>query len=144
MRSPLPIAFVFATVLSACAQQEAPAPPAVTKQNPVPEKVYTYVEQMPELPGGGGTGAIASQLMKLLRVPKLKEQLSWPRTKVSFIVGSDGGIYDEQVFLTDSIPEYSAAMLKAVRALPRLTPGYQEGKPVAVKLIIPFSCIMIQ
>jgi outer membrane biosynthesis protein TonB len=117
---------------------------AQTKPIAPAEKVYTYVEQMPQLPGGGGDKAIASQLMRLLRVPKLKEQLSWPRTKVSFIVGSDGRIYDEQVFLTDSIPEYSAAMLRAVRALPRFTPGYQEGKPVAVKITIPFSCIMIQ
>lgn len=137
-------AWLIALALSACAQQEAPKPPMAATPKPAPEKVYTYVEQMPQLPGGGGERAIASQLMRLFRVPKLKEQPSWPRTKVSFVVGSDGRIYNEQVFLTDSIPEYSAAMLKAVRALPRLTPGYQEGKPVAVKLMLPFSCIMIQ
>ena len=108
------------------------------------EKVYTYVEQMPQLPGGGEMPAIAGQLLKLLQVPKLKEQPSWPRTKVSFVVGSDGRIYKEQVVLADSIPAYRAAMLKAVRALPRFTPGYQKGKPVAVKLTIPFSCIMVR
>jgi hypothetical protein len=108
------------------------------------EKVYTYVEQMPQLPGGGGIPAIAGQLMKLLQVPKLKEQPSWPRTKVSFVVDSDSRIYNEQVFLADSILAYRAAMLKAVRALPRFTPGYQKGKPVAVKLTIPFSCIIVR
>jgi hypothetical protein len=126
MNRPTTIVWLLTAALSACAQQEAPTPPAVAKQKPAPEKVYTYVEQMPQLPGGGGERAIVSQLMRLLQVHKLKEQPSWPRTKVSFVVGSDGRIYDEQVFLTDSMPEYSAAMLKAVWALPRFTPGYQE------------------
>ena len=117
---------------------------AQTKPIAAAEKVYTYVEQMPQLPGGGGMPAIAGHLMKLLQVPKFREQPSWPRTKVSFVVGSDGIIYKEQVFLADSIPAYRAAMLKAVRALPRFTPGYQKGKPVAVKLTIPFSCIIVR
>jgi protein TonB len=136
--------WLLTVALSACEQQKAPRLRVAAKLKPEPEKVYTYVEQMPQLPSGGGERAIVSQLLRLLQVPKLKEQPSWPRTKVSFVVGSDGRIYDEQVFLTDSIPEYSAAMLKAVRALPRFTPGYQEGEPVAVKLTLPFSCIMIQ
>jgi len=117
---------------------------AQTKPIASAEKVYTYVEQPPQLPDGGGMPAVANHLMKLLQVPKLKGQPSWPRTKVSFVVGSDGRIYNEQVFLADSIPAYRAAMLKAVRALPRFTPGYQEGKPVAVRLTIPFSCIKAQ
>lgn len=137
-------AWLLALALSACTQQESPGPPLLSKQKPAPGQVYTYAEQMPQLPGGGGMPAIASQLMRLLQIPKLKNQPSWPRTKVSFIVGSDGRIYDEQVFLTDSIPEYSAAMLKAVRALPRFTPGHQAGRPVAVKLAVPFSCILTQ
>ncbi|MGI4763091.1 MAG: energy transducer TonB [Janthinobacterium lividum] len=82
--------------------------------------------------------------MKTLQVPKLKDQPSWPRTKVSFIVGPDGRIYDEQVFLQEPILEYRRAMLVAVRTLPRFKPGYQAGKPVAVKFTIPFSCLMLQ
>ncbi len=108
------------------------------------KRVYTYVEQMPQLPGGGGRPAIANQLLKLLQVPTLKEQPSWPRTVVSFVVGPDGKMYDAQVLLASPVPAYSAAMLKAVRALPRFTPGYQSGKPVAVKLTIPFSCITVR
>ena len=144
MNRPTATVWLLTAALSACAQQEAPAPPVAARPKPAPEKVYTYVEQMPQLPGGGGERAVVSQLMRMLQVPKLKEQPSWPRTKVSFVVGSDGRIYDEQVFLTDSIPEYSAAMLKAVRALPRFIPGYQKGTPVPVKITLPFSCIMIQ
>lgn len=133
-----------AWLLALALQQESPGPPLLSKQKPAPGQVYTYAEQMPQLPGGGGMPAVASQLMRLLQIPKLRNQPSWPRTKVSFVVGSDGIIYDEQVFLTDSIPEYSAAMLKAVRALPHFTPGYQAGKPVAVRLTLPFSCILTQ
>jgi hypothetical protein len=130
--------------LRACAQPSTPEPPAVAKKKTAPGKVYTFVEQMPELPGGGGNQAIAGFLLKTLQVPKLKDQPSWPRTKVSFIVGPDGRIYDEQVFLQDPIPEYRRAMLVAVRTLPRFKPGYQARKPVAVKFTIPFSCIMLQ
>jgi outer membrane biosynthesis protein TonB len=114
------------------------------KQKLQSEEVYTFVEQMPELPGGGGTQAVANELMRTLQVPKLKEQLSWPRTRVSFIVGPDGRIYGEQVLLIESIPEYKNAMLSAIQALPMFKPGYQEGKPVAVRLTLPFSCIMVQ
>lgn len=137
-------AWLLAAALSAGGQRKTPRLLAVGKPKPKPEKVYTYVEQMPQLPGGGGMAAIANQLMRLLQVPKLRERPSWPRTKVSFVVGSDGRIYDAQVFLTDPIAEYRTAMLKAVWTLPRFTPGYQTGKPVAVRLIVPFSCIMVQ
>jgi hypothetical protein len=56
--------------LSACAQQEAPAPPVAARQKPAPEKVYTYVEQMPQLPGGGGQQAIANEILKRVRLTK--------------------------------------------------------------------------
>ena len=144
MNRPSAIVWLLTAALGACAQQKAPKPPVIAKQKFALEKVYTYVEQMPELPGGGGTQAIANELMRALQVPKLKEQLSWPHTKVSFTVSPDGKIYDEQVFLAESIPEYRRAMLNAVRALPKFKPGYQEGKPVAVKLTLAFSCIMVQ
>ena len=117
---------------------------AQTKPLTSAEKVYTYVEQMPHLPGGGGMPAIACHLLQLLQVPKLTGQSSWPRTKISFVVGPDGRIYNEQVFLADLVPAYRAAMLKAVRALPRFTPGYRQGKPVPVRLTIPFACNKVQ
>lgn len=130
--------------LRVCAQPSTPEPLVVAEKKTAPGKVYTFVEQMPELPGGGGNQAVVAFLLKALRVPKLNDQPSWPRTKVSFIVGPDGRVYDEQVFLQEPIPEYHRAMFVAVRKLPRFKPGYQARKPVAVKLTIAFSCIMVQ
>ena len=115
-----------------------------SRKKDTPAKVYTFVEQMPELPRGGGERAVANLLLRVLQVPKLPVQLPWPPTKVSFIVGADGKIYDEQVLLLEPIPAYSQAMLRAIRTLPRFKPGSQAGRPVAVKLTLPFSCILIQ
>jgi hypothetical protein len=138
------ISLLLGATLPACAQQRAPAPAAAAERKSTLVQVYTFVEQMPELPSGGGKQAVANQLLKVLQVPKLKDQPSWPRTKVSFIVGSDGRIHDEQVFLLEPIPAYRQAMLRAIQLLPRFKPGYQAGKPVAVKLTLLFSCIMMQ
>lgn len=140
----LSIILFLVVTLQACAQQSAPAPATVVEKKTAPEQVYTFVEQMPELLSGGGERAVASLLLRTLQVPKLPVQLPWPPTKVSFIVGADGKIYDEQVFLLEPIPAYRQAMLRAIQILPRFKPGSHAGKPVAVKLTFPFSCILIQ
>lgn len=144
MLLPLSILFLLVATLPACAQQGASVSPAAAKRKTARAKVYTFVEQMPELPSGDGQPAIVAFLVKALQVPKLKDRPTWPRTTVSFIVGPDGRIYDEQVFLQEPILAYHRAMLRAVRTLPRFKAGYQAGRPVAVRLTLAFSCIMPQ
>jgi hypothetical protein len=144
MQSQSIIISLLMVTLRADAQERAPTATTVTERKVEFKQVYTFVERMPELPGGGGDQAVVDLLLKALQVPKLKDQPTWPRTKVSFIVGPDGRIYDEQVFLQQPIPEYRRAMLIAVRTLPRFTPGYQSGRPVAVKLSFLFSGTMIR
>lgn len=67
----------------------APGPPEV-----VEDKVYTYVERMPELPGGGGIGAIGAAI---------REQVVRPvaacegRIFVSFVVRPDGTVTDAKI-----------------------------------------------
>ncbi|MGI4736203.1 MAG: energy transducer TonB [Janthinobacterium lividum] len=144
MLPPLIIIFLLVTTLPAYAQRGAPVPSAAAKRKTAPEKIYTFVEQMPDLPSGGGQPAMVAFLLKALQVPKLKDQPTWPRTNVSFIVGPEGKVYDAQVVMQAPILAYRQAMLNAVRTLPRFKPGYQAGRPVAVKLTLAFSCIMIQ
>ncbi|MBD2768778.1 energy transducer TonB [Hymenobacter sp. BT664] len=128
------------TVLSSSAR--AQRNPLSQTQSPLAKaletnRVYTCVEQMPELPGGGGNAALVAAINKRLNVPHLKPQPDWPRTVIYFIVGPSGAIYGEQIIVSSRVPAYDKALLKAVRTLPRLTPGYQSGKPVAVSFTMP-------
>jgi protein TonB len=127
--------------LSACAQQEAPAPPVVAKPKPAPKKVYTYVEQMPELPGGGGQQAIGNAILRRVRIPAfvLEGQLPETRIRFSFIVATDGSLRDVKVLNSTRSAIIDKAILTAVYALPCLIPGYQNGHPVPVQLIIPMG-----
>lgn len=107
---------------------------------------YTYVEQMPELPGGGGNVAIVQAIQQNLVYPKAyalvapgvgktSVQLEG-RVFVSFTVDAEGTMRDAKIVKGLS-PAYDAAVVTAVQKLPRFTPGRQSGKPVAVSFTVP-------
>ena len=112
----------------------------------IPPGVYTFVEHMPELPGGGGYTAIAHALQANVVHPNAAA-LGAPgtgntpvrlagRVFVSFTVGADGVVRDADVIKALD-PAYDAAVLAAVHKLPGFTPGQQAGKPVAVNFTFP-------
>jgi hypothetical protein len=70
MHFPSAAYFLVAVLLIACSPQDASAPLPSVKQQAEAKKVYTYVEQMPQLPGGGRQQATAMQLMK----PRIQRQ----------------------------------------------------------------------
>ena len=109
-------------------------------------KVYTYVEQMPELMGGGGLGAIVSTFQRGLRFPHVADEgeTRWSRLAVSFVVNTEGHVQNIAVTSSSNNPVIDNAMVAAVRGMPRFTPGYQAGKAVAVRLTLPISCIKPQ
>ena len=106
---------------------------------PVPDenKVYNSVEQMPELPGGGGNQAIVAAIQKATRYPALalRNQVEG-RVFVSFIVDEQGQISDIKVVkgLGSGLDEETA---RAVSTLPKLVPGKQDGRAVRVSLTEP-------
>ncbi|HEX8330860.1 MAG TPA: energy transducer TonB [Hymenobacter sp.] len=57
------------------------------------DKVYTYVEQMPQLPGGGGNSAIVTAIQRATKYPPLalRNQVEG-RVFVSFVVTSVGDV----------------------------------------------------
>lgn len=120
--------------LSANAQQPAPAKPTATTG-----KVYTYVEQMPELPGGGGTQAISMALMKRFSYPAFNHSNQWPESnvRIAFVVNTDGSLQDINLLASSHNTTIDNALLAAVYAMPCLLPGYQNGQPVRVQLIFP-------
>ncbi|RZK99515.1 MAG: TonB family protein, partial [Hymenobacter sp.] len=97
-------------------------------------KVYTYVEQMPMLPSGGGMGAIVEQIQRNMVYPAGAHQDG--RVFVSFTVAADGGVADTKVIKSLS-PACDAAVVDAIRQLPRFVPGKQAGQAVAVSFTVP-------
>jgi len=98
------------------------------------EHVYTYVEQMPALPSGGGMGGIIKQIQDNLSYPDGPHQEG--RVFASFTVGADGVVRDTRIVKGLS-PAYDDAVLAAIRKLNRFVPGVQSGQPVAVSFTVP-------
>ena len=110
---------------------------AVATPQAEPEKVYTEVDQMPELPSGGGSDTIISAIQKASRYPAtaLRNQVEG-RILVSFIVNPLGEITVIRVVrgLGSGLDE---ATISAVKTLPRFIPGKQDGRAVYVNYTLP-------
>ena len=140
MRALLAITSLLAGPLVACSKQDASAPLVSVKQQAEPEKVYTYVEQMPELPGGGGMQAIVSEFFKNFHPSLAATRGERNRPIVHFEVGPDGKVYQVRMHTSSNSANFDSAMLAAVHAFPIFTPGRQNGKAVTVSFNLPISC----
>ena len=105
----------------------------------VENKVYTYVEQMPQLPGGGGNGAIVGAIQKAVKYPALalRNQVEG-RIFVSFTVNAQGDVSDVKVVkgLGSGLDEET---IRAVKTLPKFIPGKQNGRAVSVSFTVPIT-----
>ncbi|GAB3576072.1 energy transducer TonB [Hymenobacter daeguensis] len=105
----------------------------------VTEKPYLYVEQMPQLPGGGGMGAIVAAIQKSVKYPgeALRNQIEG-KVFVSFVVNSVGEVSDVKVLkpLGYGLDEET---MRAVKSLPKFIPGKQNGRAVSVAFTVPIS-----
>jgi protein TonB len=121
----------------------APAGPAVTGPATAgvvaPAAPYTYVEQMPELPGGGGQAAIVAAIQKAARYPSSALRAGAEgKVFVSFVVNALGEISEVKVVkgLGYGLDEET---MRAVKSLPRFIPGKQNGQAVSVAFTVPIS-----
>jgi TonB family protein len=106
---------------------------------PPPPVVYEAVEQMPELPGGGGPEAIVRNIQQHLQYPKVAPaNRKDGRMFISFIVTEKGEVQAVKV-LKSLGPEYDAAVQAAIRQLPAFVPGRKDGKAVAVSYTVPIQ-----
>ncbi|WP_210514454.1 energy transducer TonB [Hymenobacter terricola] len=127
--------FAFAAVQPSHAQTTPPPAP----EKVVGNKVYTYVEQMPQVPGGGGNRAIVAAIQsRVIYPPEALKRALQGQVFVSFTVGEDGAVRDAKIVkgLGGGCDE---TVLDAVRQLPAFTPGRQAGKPVAVNFTVPVT-----
>ena len=104
---------------------------------PPDAKVYTYAEQMPQLPGGGGFAALlAAVQQQVVSPPRALRDGITGSAFVALIVGPDGSI--AKTYIVRSLrPDCDSAVIAAVRLLPLLLPARQNGKPVYASFTLP-------
>ena len=106
-------------------------PPTDTSQ------VYSYVEQMPALRGGGGNRALVKVLQKQVVLPaEVREGRTEGQVLVRVVIGASG-VARQAAVVQGLSAACDAAALNAVARLPRLLPGRNNGQPVAVLLTVP-------
>ena len=99
--------------------------------------VYDMVEQAPQFPGG--PSALVQYLMDNVRYPDIaKENGIQGRVLVRFVLDETGQVTDPKV-VRGIDPSLDAEAIRLVKAMPRWTPGRKDGKPVAVRYLLPVA-----
>ena len=102
-------------------------------------KPFVWVEQMPELPGGGGQPAIVKAIQTVVHYPAqaLRNQIEG-KVFVSFTVNASGDVTDVKIVkgLGYGIDEET---MRAIKTLPRFIPGRQNGREVSVSFTVPVT-----
>jgi TonB family protein len=98
-------------------------------------EVFTFVEQMPEYPGGDGE--LIKFLVQNVQYPQYERDRDIQgKVLVRFVVTEDGSVKDVTVVRGVS-PGLDKEAVRVLRMLPRFKPGMQQGKPVSVYYNIP-------
>lgn len=107
-------------------------PPAVEET-----KVFDVVEQMPQFKGGDQ--ALMEYLNKNLRYPPIAEENGIKgRVVCQFVVERDGSITDVKVVRSVD-PSLDKEAVRVIKAMPKWTPGKQNGSAVRVKFTLPVT-----
>ncbi len=104
-------------------------------QNSSKDSVYSFVDKMPEYPGG--EKEVVKFLSQTMRYPE--EALKnghFGKVVVRFVISKTGKVENATVVRSVS-PELDAEALRVIGLLPDWTPGEQNGEKVAVYRIIP-------
>ena len=105
----------------------------------VDKHVYVSVEQMPELPGGGGQMAIVLAIQRAVKYPTLALHNGVEgKVYASFTVNEKGEIVDLRIVkgLGSGLDEET---IRAIKSLPRFIPGKQNGREVSVSSTVPVT-----
>lgn len=117
--------------------KDDPGPEAPPVISDAPNEPLTFAEQMPEFPGG--QQVMMTYLGKNILYPEeCKEAGVDGRVFIAFVVDREGLVNEVKVLR--GVPECSALdreATRAVKAMPKWTPGRQNGQPVSVRMTIP-------
>jgi protein TonB len=109
----------------------------VVAEAPVVEepKVFQFVEQMPEFPGGDVE--LMKFIQKNVQYPQMERDNDIQgRVILKFVVMEDGGVSDVSVARSVS-PGLDKEAVRVVKMLPKFKPGKQQGKAVRVYYSLP-------
>ena len=104
------------------------------------DEVYDVVENQPQFPGG--SEAMMKFLRNTIKYPEAAAKAGIKgRVIAQFIIARDGTVTDPKIMRSVS-PELDEEALRVIRAMPKWTPGTQNGKAVAVRYTIPITFSM--
>jgi protein TonB len=108
----------------------------IIQEEKAPE-IYVHVEEMPLFPGG--EAAMMKWLRDEIKYPTIaQEQGIQGRVSLRFVVKPDGTVDDIQV-VKSLEPSCDKEAVRAVKKMPKWTPGRQNGKPVFVYFNLPVT-----
>lgn len=115
--------------------------PSFAQRKPMPkigeDGVYFYADKMPEFPGG--QDAMFKYLRENVRYPvNAQKNGITGRVMVQFVIQEDGTL-DNVKILRSVSPELDNEAMRVVQAMPKWSPGVDDGKAVKVKFTIPIS-----
>ena len=111
---------------------------AQTQQDDSAKKnVFTYVEQMPEFPGGQGD--LMKYLQQNIEYPQdARDASAEGRVVAQFIVNEDGSISNITI-LRGVYPSCDSEVIRILTKMPKWTPGKQNGTAVKVYFKLPVT-----
>jgi protein TonB len=100
-------------------------------------EIVTYVEIMPEFPGG--LNALYKYLGSAIKYPKIdKENNVTGRVVAQFTIDTLGFVRDVEITKSVS-PTIDAEALRVISGLPQWKPATQNGKPVNLRMTLPIT-----
>jgi TonB family protein len=116
---------------------EMPAEKRIEEIEPRQESVFSYVEQMPEFPGG--LDALMTFIRTRIQYPRLAiESGISGKVICGFIVNTDGSISDAKV-LRGIGGGCDEEAIRVIKSMPNFKPGTQNGHPVRVRYNLPIN-----
>lgn len=108
---------------------------ATAQQDTLQQKIFTFVEVMPEFPNG--SKALMDTIHKNLKYPSNGPEIAG-KVVIRFVINEQGKV-TQPTIIRGLSPAYDAEVLKVVSALPPFKPGMQQGKPVKVYYTLPIQ-----
>lgn len=112
---------------------------AEAQTNEEDEKIFTVVEVPPVFPGG--KEGMSRFLSKELQYPTDARRMGVQgKVFIQFVVGNDGAVDPESVVVLKGVsPSIDKEAIRVVKLFPAWTPGYQNGKPVKSRYVLPLN-----
>ncbi len=107
-----------------------------------PQEVFSYVEEMPEFPGGDA--ALLKYMATNIQYPQMEKEAGIQGTvMLQFIVETDGSVSNPKVLRGVSGGDgCDKEALRVAKTIPKWKPGKSNGKPARVYYTVPVKFII--